>query len=290
MRNLVGMIFVLSCFCGASVLADEPIGDGAASLPLFDAHMHYKEPAWDEYPVGTVIELMDKSGVAMALVSSTPDEGTIMLWEHAPDRIVPEMRPYKNQAGSGNWTKFPGMLDYIIQRLDAYPHTGIGEFHLHRVDPADKDLINGIVSQAIKRDIFVHIHSGQEPVKLLLALEPNLKVIWAHAGMSEPPEVIEPLMEKHATLYADTSYREHDILGNDVLGSDGIDPKWEALLKKFPDRFMVGSDTWVNDQWARYETIIKINRKWLSFLPRDVAEQIAYKNAQRLFDRKIKSD
>ncbi|MCW8915667.1 MAG: amidohydrolase [Magnetovibrio sp.] len=285
MQIIKRSLAVLGWFVVFPAFADGAIGDGVKTLPLFDAHMHYKEPAWDEYPVGTVIELMDKSGVAMALVSSTPDDGTIMLWEHAPDRIVPEMRPYKNQAGSGNWTKFPGMLDYITQRLDAYPHTGIGEFHLHRIDPADKDLINGIVSMAIKRDIFVHVHSGQEPVKLLLALEPNLKVIWAHAGMSEPPEVIEPLMEKHATLYADTSFRE-----SDILAVDGIDPEWEALLIKFSDRFMVGSDTWVNDQWARYETLMAINRKWLSYLPREVAERIAYKNAQRLFERNIKLD
>lgn len=66
------------------------IGEDAETLPLFDAHIHYKEPAWAPYPPATVVELMDKSGVAMALVSSTPDEGTIKLWEYAPQRIVPE--------------------------------------------------------------------------------------------------------------------------------------------------------------------------------------------------------
>ena len=53
--------------------------EGAANLPLFDAHIHYKEPAWGQYPVNSIIELMDRNGVAMGLVSSTPDEGTIML-------------------------------------------------------------------------------------------------------------------------------------------------------------------------------------------------------------------
>jgi len=57
-------------------------------LPIFDAHIHYKRPAWERYPVENIIELMDKNGVAMGLVSSTPDEGTIMLWEYAPNRIV----------------------------------------------------------------------------------------------------------------------------------------------------------------------------------------------------------
>ncbi|MBO6784451.1 MAG: amidohydrolase, partial [Alphaproteobacteria bacterium] len=42
---------------------DEPIGDGIRDVPLFDAHMHYKEPAWGPYPVKSVIELMDRNGV-----------------------------------------------------------------------------------------------------------------------------------------------------------------------------------------------------------------------------------
>lgn len=62
---------------GAAGDAVKPIGKGAETLPIFDAHVHYKEPAWAPYPPGTVLELTDKSGVAMALVSSTPGEGTI---------------------------------------------------------------------------------------------------------------------------------------------------------------------------------------------------------------------
>ena len=50
---------------------------------------------------------------------------------------------------------------------------------------------------------------------------------------------------------------------------------------------MVGSDTWVNSQWESYSAIIDSNRRWLSKLPRDVAEKIAYKNAERLFGREV---
>ena len=86
---------VTAMFAASPSLADDatPIGKGADDLPLFDAHMHYSAPAWDPYPEKTVIELMDKSGVAMALVSSTPDEGTIRLLEFAPKRIVPPRSP-----------------------------------------------------------------------------------------------------------------------------------------------------------------------------------------------------
>ena len=263
--------------------SEKHIGKGVEALPLFDAHVHYKEPAWEPYPPATVVELMDKSGVAMALVSSTPDEGTIKLWRYAPNRVVPELRPYHGQAGSSNWTKAPDMFAYLVKRLNDYPHEGIGEFHLHNVDPDYEPLLRKIAELAKSKNIYIHVHSGKEPVDLLFSLEPKLKIIWAHAGMSEPAQTVEKMMATYKTLYADTSFREGDILTRQGT----IDPTWRRVLESFPDRFMVGSDTWVNDQWDRYGQIMAENRKWLSQFPRPIAEKIAFKNAERLFGRKI---
>ncbi|MGI9535781.1 MAG: hypothetical protein ACR2PB_01830, partial [Desulfocapsaceae bacterium] len=39
--------------------------------PIFDTHVHYKEPAWSVYPPSAVIDMMKSAGVAKALVSST---------------------------------------------------------------------------------------------------------------------------------------------------------------------------------------------------------------------------
>lgn len=281
-RCLLAAIFINGFSLAAS--ADE-IGPAIRDVPIFDAHVHYKEPAWSPYPVKTVIELMDRSGVAMALVSSTPDEGTIKLWEYAPNRIVPELRPYHGDFGQHNWTKSAGMLDYIKGRLAKYPHEGIGEFHIHNLDPSDRSLLTEIAKMAKERNIIIHVHSGAAPVRLLYELEPSLTILWAHAGMSEPPEVVGPMLDQYKTLYADTSYRENDILKGDI-----IDPFWLKVIQRHPDRLMVGTDTWVNSQWDDYEGLIALNRAWLSKLPRPIAEQIAYKNAAKLFKRRISRD
>jgi len=269
-----------------SALADDNsgyIGDDVEKLPLFDAHVHYKEPAWAPYPPETVLKLMDRSGVAMGLVSSTPDEGTIKLWQFAPNRIVPELRPYHGSAGSGNWTKAPGMFEYLQERLSAYPHEGIGEFHLHNVDPEDEKLLTQIASVAKAKDLYIHVHSGKRPVDYLFSLEPDLKIIWAHAGMTEPADTVEQMMATYPSLYADTSFRESDILTHDGK----VDSGWRRVLERFPDRFMVGSDTWVNSQWDSYEQLIAQNRQWLRQFSRPIAEQIGFRNAERLFGRKI---
>jgi len=277
---------LMAALSGSAVEAAdrEPIGAAIADVPIFDAHVHYKEPAWAPYPVATIIELMDRSGVAMALVSSTPDEGTIRLWEYAPDRIVPELRPYHGDAGSSNWTKAEGMLSYLEGRLAAYPHEGIGEFHIHQLDESDRPLLEKVAAMAVARDIPVHIHSGAEPVRLFFEIEPGLTIIWAHAGMSEPADLVGRMLDDYSKLYADTSYRENDILAD---GST-IDPDWLAVITRHSDRLMVGTDTWTNSQWADYEGLIAENRRWLSLLPRDIAERIAFRNAARLFRREIR--
>ena len=209
-----------------------------------------------------------------------------MLWEYAPNRIVPELRPYHGSAGSSNWTKSPGMESYLETRLDAYPHEGIGEFHIHRLDVTDEPLFRKVIAMAKKRDIYLHVHSGADPIRWLYRLDPTVKIIWAHAGLGEPAGVVHALMAEFPDLVADTSLREHAILGH----GDGLDPEWEKIIYEFQDRLMVGSDTWVNSQWQRYSDIMASNRMWLSKLPRAVAQKIAYGNAERLFNREITLD
>lgn len=262
---------------------DEPIGDAVNELPLFDAHVHYKQPAWQRFPVESILELMDRNGVAMGLVSSTPDEGTIKLWEYAPKRIVPELRPYHGNIGSSNWTEFEYIAPYIEHRLKQYPHEGIGEFHIRNRSMWNEDLFRTLIKLAKEREIFLHVHSDAEPIRWLYALDPDVKIIWAHAGLGEPASEVHKLMNEFPELLADTSLREYDILD----GDDGLDPAWKKVIFDFQDRLMVGSDTWVNSQWESYDSIIDSNRRWLSELPRSVAEKIAYKNAERYFGRTI---
>jgi len=274
---------LLSLGMAAAHEHEKPIGEAVKDLPLFDAHVHYKEPAWEPYPVERVIELMDGNGVAMGLVSSSPDEGTIMLWDYAPNRIVPELRPYHGNATSSNLTSVDGMDAYLQGRLETYPHEGIGEFHIRSEAMWNEPLMRKVIEMAKERDIPLHIHSDAEPIRWVYGLDPDVKVIWAHLGLGEPASEVYKLMAEYPTLYADTSLREREILGS---GED-LDPEWKKVVIDFQDRLMVGSDTWVNSQWDRYDDIIDINRRWLSKLPRDVAEKIAYKNAEAYFGRDV---
>jgi hypothetical protein len=88
---------------------------GQERLPIFDTHVHYKKPAWEVYPPDTIIDLLKNTGVEKALVSSTPDEGTRMLYKEDPARIVPFLRPYHDDINSNNWYSKERVFSYILE-------------------------------------------------------------------------------------------------------------------------------------------------------------------------------
>ena len=58
-------------------------------FPILHTHLHFSRDAWSVHSVEGILALMDQAGVYRALVSSTPGHGTLMLYQQAPDRIVP---------------------------------------------------------------------------------------------------------------------------------------------------------------------------------------------------------
>ena len=63
-------------------------------------------------------------------------------------------------------------------------------------------------------------------------------------------------------------------------------PEWRALLLKYPNRFVIGSDTWVNQRWQYYDELMQGYRTWLGALPPEVARAIGWDNAARWFGLK----
>lgn len=275
---VIGAISIAPAHSG-SLNAADTADITTENLPIFDTHVHYKEPAWSAYPPNVVIDLMEKSGVIKALVSSTPDEGTRMLYREDPERIIPFLRPYHGDVTSGNWYQKKSIIDYFKKRLEMPIYQGLGEFHIHNPLDADSPVIKMTVQLAVQRDLYIHVHSNHQAVEQIFAYEPQVKILWAHAGMSDPPAVVSEMFDRFENLWVDISIREYEIAPNGRL-----DPEWEKLFLKYSDRITIGSDTWVNGQWDNYEDIMAFDRNWLAQLPPEVAVKIANGNAKRLFD------
>jgi hypothetical protein len=244
-------------------------------LPIFDAHMHYSRDAWALYSVDEIFGLLDEAGVYKAFVSSTPDDGTLQLYDRAPDRIVPSLRPYRISGDVTTWARDQTIPGYLTERLDVRRYRGIGEFHLLPGD-VDHPVPAAVAALGAERGLILHAHADATAVRELLLLRPDITVLWAHAGMSASPAAVERLLDVHPNLWVELALRY------DVAPAGQIDPRWVALFERYPDRFMIGTDTWIPSQWTRLPTLMAGVRTWLRQLPPELASAIAYGNAERL--------
>jgi hypothetical protein len=248
---------------------------GAAELPIVDAHIHYSHDAWDVTPTKEAIAILRRAGLKKALVSSSPNEGTQKLMAEAPDLIVPGLRPYRKRGELSTWMKDPEALRYVEDQLRTHRWVSIGEFHLNGAD-ADLPIPRRIVELAKQHGLFLQAHSDAEAVERIFKQDPGARVLWAHAGFA-PAETVRDMMRKHNGLWADLALRSE-------VGSGGrVSPEWRPVFMEFPDRFMVGTDTWTPGRWHDIVGHAEFSRAWLADLPVDVAERIASKNAEGLF-------
>ncbi len=251
---------------------------GAQEIPLVDTHLHYSQNSWPDYGPAAILVLLDQASVRRGFVSSTPDEGTVRLYEAAPDRIVPVLRPYRQAGELTSWHQDPTVLRYLEQRLARPIYRGIGEFHLTGAD-ARAPVVRQVADLAARHGLFLHCHCDAEATEILLGLAPGVRVLWAHAGMSSGPDEVGRLVAASPELFVELALR------SDVAPGGQLDPAWRDLFLRHPDRFMVGTDTWVSSRWGSYGAVQADARAWLRQLPPDVARRLASENAESLARR-----
>lgn len=250
----------------------------AQPLPLFDAHLHYNDLAQEPYPLAHVLRLFKENGVRGILANSRPNDGTRLLYESKPEElwVVPFLRPYVTRADIPTWFKDPRIFALIQSELPRGYYRGIGEFHLHGDDAAHEQ-VRRIVDLSVERGLWLHAHSDVAAVEILFGHNRQAKIIWAHTGFNTAPETVARLLDTYPALIGELSYR------GGITDGQTLTPAWRDLFIRFADRFLIGSDTWVNERWESYGTLIAGYRQWLAQLPRPVAERIAYKNAEAIF-------
>jgi predicted TIM-barrel fold metal-dependent hydrolase len=279
-RVALAVLRAFSELLALAVLLVLPTGAGAAELPIFDAHIHYSHDAWETLPPGQAIELLRKAGVRGALVSSSNDDGTQKLVAEAPDLIVPELRPYRTRSDLSTWVRDEAVAAHVEERLRRYRYVAIGEFHVYGAD-ADLPVVRRVVAAARQYGLMLHAHSDADAIERLFRQWPQARILWAHSGF-ERPEKVREMLRRHRNLWADLAFRsEH--------GSGGkVSPEWREAFLEFPDRFLVGTDTYVPERWHYVGEHAAWSRAWLADLPRDVAERIGWKNGEALFGEFLK--
>ncbi len=272
-----------------AVLAVAPACAEPYRGPLFDAHLHYNDEAQAPHPLADVLGRLQRSGVAAIVANSRPNDGTKSLaaardpTRAAGVRVLPFVRLYRNRADYTGWFKDPTIHAMVLRELAAGtaagPYVGLGEFHLYDSADADQPVARELMQLAQERGLAVLAHVDATAIDRLMAHAPRARLIWAHTGIGgEPISTVRSLLERHPTLMGELSYRPG------LTQADGhLSAEWKALLTQHPQRFLVGSDTWINARWQDYEALMQAARLWLGDLEPAVARRIAWDNGAALF-------
>jgi hypothetical protein len=269
------LALLLSSAAAPAALAADPV-----PLPIFDAHLHYNwEPA-PHFSLEQVLALFRREKVSGVLATSRPNDGTRALVEAKPKDlwVVPFIRPYRVRADIQTWMDDATIQDLIETEYRRGYYVGIGEFHLSGKAAATK-WVKRTVDFAVERNLYLHAHADDEALEILFAHNPKARIIWAHTGFSTPAEKVAAYLERYPAVWCELSYRYG------ITAGGKLTPEWKRLFERYPGRFLLGSDTWINQRWDSYGDIIAEYRGWLAQLPQDVAEKIAFRNAENMFKR-----
>lgn len=272
--------------------------------PIFDAHLHYNEEAWNgqagPHPLNDVLARMQRNGVKAVLANSRPNDGTQALaaaraeTRKAGVTVVPLIRLYRNRADYSNWFRDESIFEMVQTELargtPAGPYRGLGEFHLYESSDANGPVARKLMALAEERNLFVLAHVDDLAIDLLMGNTASqgqqVRLIWAHSGIGGASVArVDALLAKYPLLMGELSYRP-GLTCPDDKGRELLCPEWRALLLKYPSRFMIGSDTWINQRWLYYDALMQGYRGWLGDLPGDVARKIAWDNGAALFGLK----
>ena len=256
--------------------------------PLFDTHLHYNEEALAPFPIDDVLARMQRSGVRAIVANSRPNDGTVAL-AAAPQAavagvtVVPFVRLYRNRADYTGWFADETIHTMVLQQLAAGttsgPFKGIGEFHLYDSANAEGPVARKLMLLAQEKGLAVLAHVDDDAIDRLLRHAPRARLIWAHTGIGGAPVArVRALLARYPSLMGELSYRPGLTDGDGHLSAE-----WKALITAYPDRFLVGSDTWINARWSEYEVLMRAARLWLGDLPAPIARRVAWGNAAQMF-------
>ncbi len=245
--------------------------------PLVDAHIHYSHDAWQKFPPVEAVGLLRKAGLKHAFVSSSNDEGTQKLVRVDPELILPVLRPYRRRGEIDTWKYDESVINLLTENLARNRYYGIGEFHAYG-DDINLPVLQSVISLASHYGIFLHAHSDADAINNIFATDPDALVVWAHSGFDDP-EVIRAMLSRHPNLWADLAFR------SDFEVDGKVSSEWRQLFADFPDRFLLGTDTYTPERWYYVIEQADWSRQWLNSLPESLADRIAWKNAEILAKR-----
>lgn len=252
--------------------------NGAALLPMIDAHAHYTLPDAQRFPPPEIMSKLDTAGVSRLAVTSQPPDLAQHLYRHAPTRILPLLGVYQFDLSKSGWLHDDTLPARVEAQLAQGEWAGIGELHLFAPD-ARNPVFEAIVKLAEANHKVLMLHADAAVIDHAFAIAPRVRILWAHLGTDPRPEVLAPRLQRHPHLWIDTSVRDERIAPDDQLR-----PEWHALITSYPERFVVAVDTFSTRRWSNYGEVVRTIRRWVDTLPPALQAKLLHDNAAELFE------
>lgn len=206
--------------------------------------------------------------------------------------------------------------DHIKRVLKTFPgvFTGIGEFSIHKefvsskvagpVSSLTNPALDRILEFCAETGLVVILHndidmpfpkSGQdnwdiEQFSALLKRHPNTSIIWAHCGLGR---IVRPVtdqigMLEKALVNPEVKHVNIDLSWTEVAKYISSTPeaidRTAALINKFPDRFLMGTDEVAPADQKSYLKIMDMYAPLLAKLTPEAKQKLLKGNYERLFD------
>lgn len=306
-RSSYACVLVVSLLAWALALHHlKALADTASTHAVADAHLHYK---WNQAEVTSperAVQALRENGVVLAVVTGTPAGRALELHALAPDLVVPIYGIYRGGQDWYGWQVRKELIEEVRAALASGPYRGIGEVHLiggFALRWQRSDVLKGLLAVAAEFDVPLLIHtefSRAEPTLSICEANSKNRLVLAHAGAALPPGEVERVLRACPNVWMDLSARDPwRFVSFPINDEEGrLLPAWEALVLRWPDRFLIGSDAvWPVEQldgwdqadtgWERIGDFLGFHRRWASFLPRDVRRKVLLKNAEQVFRKPL---
>lgn len=255
-----------------------PLLSVPAPLPLIDTHLHYTGVDAAELPPEQILALLDRNQITATVVSGQPQWALEALYRAAPERILPFLSVYRGPADKPDWMHDPDLPARVSDALRSGIYRGIGEIHIFAKD-RESPVLAALVAIAAERGLMLQVHGDAEVIEAIFAQAPDVRVLWAHLGTDPRPQVLAPLLQRYPRLYVDTSVRDERFV--DAEGR--LWQQWRRFFIAHQHQVLVGVDTYWTPRWRRFSEVADRIRSWLTQLPPEVAERLAFGNAAQLF-------
>jgi len=249
--------------------------------PLFDSHIHYSSEQAKRLSPKAVLQQLDKNAIRYAAVISAPSEYANELYKLAPERIVPVLSIYRDDKDKANWVHDETVIQHLNKELERGYWQGIGELHIFASD-RHSEVFEKIIALASAKQLPLLLHADPAVIDRLYEIAPEQPVLWAHSGTYPYPDLVADYLRRYTNLSIDVSMRDERIAPDGVIADD-----WYQLFVSYPDRIMIGVDTYSDARWREYESAVITIRNWLAQLPDEVTLQLAVNNAARLYKKPL---